>query len=62
MPSAKSVPAGWVVCVSRSSASRAVPASPACMAASTSSGSAHTDTQYSKVFNVAWRAGHAASW
>ena len=26
------------------------------MAASTSSGSAHTDTQYSKLFEVAWRA------
>ena len=61
MPSAKSVPAGRVVCASRSSASRASSVSPACMAASTSSGSAHTDTQYSKVFEVAWRADHAAS-
>jgi hypothetical protein len=61
MPRAKSVPAGWVVSISRSSASRASSVSPTRAAASTSSGSAHIDSQGSMAFAVTWRAAEAAS-
>ena len=61
MPSAKSVPEGRVVAVSRSSASRATWASPTRTAASISSGSANVDTHGSNVFELACRAADAAS-
>lgn len=55
------VPAGCVVSASRSSASRARSGSPTRAAASTSSGSAHMETQGSKVFAVARRAADVAA-